>query len=133
MFEKVFKNYFEIIADAVPLYKLIDDKYFEILEESKEVLGWPTSKAVIQEWINAVQTFAEPSISEADFNTLQDIVKTKSSSKGKHLFMPMRVAVIGKPHGTELKILVPLMTKESLVKRAQKVLGIRKINCLQER
>jgi nondiscriminating glutamyl-tRNA synthetase len=118
----VFKNYLEIVSDAVPFYKLIDDKYFEILPESSEVLAWPTSRAVIQEWQEAVKAFPESAISEADFMKLQDIVKEKSQTKGKNLFQPMRVAVIGKPHGTELKILVPLMKKESLIKRAQKVL-----------
>ncbi|MBL7546072.1 MAG: glutamate--tRNA ligase [Bdellovibrionaceae bacterium] len=118
----VFKNYLEIVADAVPLYKALDDKYFEILPEAKEALGWPTSKTVVQEWKNAVEAFPEATISEADFMKLQDTVKDRSQTKGKNLFMPMRVAVIGKPHGTELKILVPLMKKESLIKRAQKVL-----------
>ena len=42
--------------------------------------------------------------------------------KGKNLFMPIRVAVIGKPQGTELKILVPLMKKSSLIERADKAL-----------
>lgn len=121
---EVFKNYLEVVSDAVPLYKLLDDKYFEILDESKEALSWPTSKAVVQEWKNAVEAFPEATITEADFNALQDTVKNKSATKGKNLFMPMRVAVIGKPHGTELKILVPLMSKASLIQRAQKVLAV---------
>ena len=104
------------------MYKLLDDKYFEILEESKEILGWPTSKTVIQEWIIAVAGISTVMMTEAEFNTLQDVVKTKSQTKGKNLFQPLRVAVIGKPHGTELKILVPLMTKDSLIKRAKQVL-----------
>lgn len=121
---EVFKNYLETVADAVPLYKLLDDTYFEILDESRDVLSWPTSKTVIQEWKKAVEMFPEATITENDFNTLQDIVKTKSGTKGKNLFQPLRVAVIGKPHGTELKILVPLMTKSSLIQRAQKVLAV---------
>lgn len=119
---EVFKNYLEVVSDAVPFYKLLDDKYFEILPEAAEALNWPTSRAVVQEWQNAVKAFKASVITEDDFNKLQDEVKIKSGAKGKNLFMPMRVAVIGKPHGTELKILVPLMSKDSLVKRAQKVL-----------
>ena len=37
--------------------------------------------------------------------------------------MPMRVAVIGKPHGTELKLLTPLIPVKSLIARADKVLA----------
>jgi nondiscriminating glutamyl-tRNA synthetase len=42
--------------------------------------------------------------------------------KGKNLFQPIRVAVIGKPHGTELKMLVPLLNKRTLIARAQAAL-----------
>jgi nondiscriminating glutamyl-tRNA synthetase len=38
------------------------------------------------------------------------------------LFMPIRVAVIGQPHGTELKTLVPLLNKSSLIKRVESCL-----------
>jgi nondiscriminating glutamyl-tRNA synthetase len=43
--------------------------------------------------------------------------------KGKQLFQPIRVAVIGKPQGTELKMLVPLLHKRTLLQRADEVLG----------
>ncbi|MES2963402.1 MAG: glutamate--tRNA ligase, partial [Bdellovibrionota bacterium] len=46
-------------------------------------------------------------------------VKTEAGVKGKQLFMPIRVAVIGQPHGAELKILVPLLPKSSLLKRVE--------------
>ena len=35
----------------------------------------------------------------------------------------IRVAVIGKPQGTELKMLVPLLHKRTLLQRADEVLG----------
>ena len=56
---------------------------------------------------------------------VEDRKKNKESAgvKGKHLFMPIRVAVIGKPHGAELKMLVPLMAKSELLARADKVLA----------
>ena len=36
--------------------------------------------------------------------------------------MPIRVAVIGQPHGAELKILVPLLHKKSLLSRVDQCL-----------
>ncbi|MNT96133.1 Glutamate--tRNA ligase [compost metagenome] len=62
-------------------------------------------------------------MSEDEFLKIQDEVKAKTGAKGKNLFMPIRVAVIGKPHGTELKILVPLIKKSSLVHRADLALA----------
>lgn len=37
--------------------------------------------------------------------------------------MPIRVAVVGKPHGAELKILVPLLEKKTLLERADTILA----------
>jgi len=62
-------------------------------------------------------------ITEPEFVEIQNKVKEKSGQKGKFLFMPMRVAVIGKPHGTELKLLVPLLSKDALINRAKKCLA----------
>ncbi|MBY0386008.1 glutamate--tRNA ligase, partial [bacterium] len=49
----------------------------------------------------------------------QNAIKESCAVKGKNLFMPIRVAVIGQPHGAELKILVPLLHKKSLLKRVE--------------
>lgn len=120
---KVFKPYLETLADSVELYRSLDDKYFQVLPEAKEVYEWPSSKLVVQTWKDVLTAFPKDHFTEDDFMKLQDEVKVKAAAKGKFLFMPMRVAVIGKPHGTELKILVPLMNKKSLIARADKMLG----------
>lgn len=120
---KVFKPYLETLADSVELYRLLDDKYFQVLPEAKEIYEWPSSKLVVQTWKDVLTAFPKENFTEDDFMKLQDEVKVKAAVKGKFLFMPMRVAVIGKPHGTELKILVPLMNKKSLIARADKMLA----------
>lgn len=119
---KVFKPYLETLVDSVEFYKLLDDKYFQVLPEAKEIYEWPSSKQVVQTWKEVLAAFPKDHFTEEDFLKMQEEVKVKAAVKGKFLFMPMRVAVIGKPHGTELKILVPLMTKKSLVDRADKML-----------
>ena len=53
----------------------------------------------------------------------QEAVKVAAGVKGKNLFMPIRVAVVGQPHGSELKMVVPLLAKSSLLKRADQALG----------
>lgn len=119
---KVFKPYMEVLKDAEELFKPICDKHFSISDEASEALGWETSKTVLQAWLEQLEARTSDYMTEAEFNTLQDGVKNKAGVKGKTLFMPLRVAVIGKPHGTELKILVPLLSRSSLIRRAQLVL-----------
>lgn len=115
----VFKSSMETLQDAVELYRPLSDRSYVIHPESAETLAWEPTRAVLQAWHDLL--VAEPTeyMTEQRFLQLQDMVKEKAGAKGKNLFMPIRVAVIGKPHGTELKILVPLMKKSSLIKRAE--------------
>ncbi len=117
----VFKTSMETLLDAVALYQMLDDEGFKIQEEAKEVFTWESTPAVLAEWTKQVMAHAGDDFTEADFNKIQDAVKTNCNVKGKFLFMPLRVAVIGKAHGAELKQLVPCMKKGSLLFRAEKV------------
>lgn len=112
-----FKTAMQTLADAPKLFEALDDSKFSLKPEADEVKGWPESKKVWEAWKAELQNHAAPVVSEAEFTAMQDRVKVAAAVKGKTLFMPIRVAVIGQPHGTELKILVPLMSRESLMKR----------------
>ncbi len=61
-------------------------------------------------------------MTKEEFISIQDQIKQQASVKGKQLFMPIRVAVIGQPHGTDLQSLVPLISGKSLLERVQKVI-----------
>ena len=119
----LFKNYMETLVDAIELYRPLNDKSYVILPEADETLAWESSKAVLQTWKELVAAYPSDYMSEEDFLRIQDEVKAKTGAKGKNLFMPIRVAVIGKPHGAELKILVPLMKKASLIARVDQTLA----------
>lgn len=119
---KAFKTSMEILKDGVELFKLISDKHFLISEEAQEALSWETSRKVLQVWVQRLEAMTKDYMTEEEFVALQETVKTETGTKGKNLFMPLRVAVIGKPHGTELKILVPLLKVNSLIQRAKVVL-----------
>lgn len=119
----VFKTSMETFADAVPLFSPLCDKHFQLFPEADEVFTWEPTKAVLTAWLTALQGETSDYMTEERFNALQEMVKTSTNVKGKNLFQPIRVAVIGRPHGTELKILVPLMKRSSLIKRAQDTLA----------
>lgn len=120
---ETFKPKLEILADAVGLYQSLDDSKFEISDESNEALGWEPTKNVLTVWKTQIENHAADTFSEADFVAIENAVKAGANVKGKNLFMPIRVAVIGKPHGTEVKLLVPLMSKQSLLARVDKTLS----------
>ncbi len=115
----VFRSAMETLAESVELYRPLCDKSFVIQPEGEDTLKWEQAKPVLQAWKDLVEQEPNEFMTEERFLQIQDLVKEKSGCKGKFLFMPMRVAVIGKPHGTELKILVPLLKKTSLIERAK--------------
>lgn len=117
-----FKTYMETFSDSVALYSSLDDSLFAIQPEADEAFGWETTQRVIGKWHDLVKAHPTNHFTEEEFLKIQDEVKVATGAKGKNLFMAIRVAVIGKPHGTELKLLVPLMTKASLLHRAEIVL-----------
>jgi nondiscriminating glutamyl-tRNA synthetase len=118
----VFKPAMETLAEAVNLYRPLSDKSYAIQSEADETLKWEPTKAVLLSWRDLLIAHGPSSMSESEFLQIQDKVKEQTGAKGKNLFMPIRVAVIGKPHGTELKILVPLIKTSSLVHRAEECL-----------
>jgi nondiscriminating glutamyl-tRNA synthetase len=120
---QVFKPAMETLADSVPLFKLLIDSEFKVEGESSEVLGWEPSKAVIKQWIESLKNCGHQKLTGELFVKIQDEVKSKTGAKGKNLFQPLRVAVIGKPHGPDLKLLAPLIPVSSLVARAEETLG----------
>lgn len=115
----LFKSRMTTLADAVALFQPLSDSAYAVGEEAKEVLSWPETPKVWEAWETALAAHGADYLTEADFGALQDQVKVAAGVKGKHLFMPIRVAVIGKPSGAELKELVPLLPKSSLIKRVQ--------------
>lgn len=118
-----FKTSMEVLSDAVELYRPLNDGSFQISPDANEALGWESTRPVLTAWKQLLQASGKDYLTEAEFLKIQDQVKEQSGAKGKNLFFPIRVAVIGKPQGTELKILVPLIKTSSLVARADQVLA----------
>ncbi|MBK9294480.1 MAG: glutamate--tRNA ligase [Oligoflexia bacterium] len=113
------KPSFETLVEGAEAFKVFSEE-MKFADEAEEVFKWPTTKSVFEAWYNALSlpkwgTY----LLEEEFLEIQKKIQTESKVKGKELFQALRVAVIGKPHGTELKLLVPLMKLENLKHRAK--------------
>ena len=119
----VLKTSMQTLKDAVELFRPLSEGPVPLSPESAEILSWPSTRAVVEAWRIGIENSGVEYLSEAQFLKLQDSIKDQLGVKGKHLFQPIRVAVIGTPQGTELKMLVPLMHKRTLLARATEVLN----------
>ncbi|RME16924.1 MAG: glutamate--tRNA ligase, partial [Bdellovibrio sp.] len=119
----VLKTSMETLTDAPALFRPFAKGAFALEDSSKAVLSWESSRSVIKEWHQQLESFSQDFLTEEDFLTIQNHIKKECQVKGKFLFMPIRVAVLGKPHGAELKEVVPLIEVSELKKRARQILG----------
>lgn len=119
---EAFKSSMETLVDGAEVLKPLSETPLVIDEQALDVLTWEKTKDVI----GVLQKEVEKSTQTYLSNEVLDQVMAKSKSelnvKGKFLFMPLRVALIGKAHGTEIKDLFPLLRKEVLLSRIAEVL-----------
>jgi nondiscriminating glutamyl-tRNA synthetase len=91
------------------------DKYFKLDEKAEEVTSWEEFPAVLDALRVVIEGQSE--ITADNLGDIQNQVKEKSGAKGKKLFMPIRVITTGRTAGPELKISLPIIGKESVLKR----------------
>ena len=117
-----FQEKMDTLQDGVPFFKSLDENFFHITPQGHEVLSWETTPSVLEVWKQGVQDTKGTFMSPDEFSKIQRQIKEKTGAKGKFLFMPIRTAVIGTPQGGDLSLLVPLISKHSLLKRLSVVL-----------
>ena len=92
-------------------------------EKSREILA--------QEQVDSVMDLFKTKITHAEvlnYNTVEEILKSLTKELGlggKKVFMPLRVALTGNTSGSELYSLIPILGKERVIKRVDKMLGKR--------
>ena len=78
-------------------------------EENRALFADPSAADVVAALVEDLREHGGP----ADADGLQSMItrlKEKTGQKGKKLFMPVRVALTGSPHGPELQRAIPLLT-----------------------
>ncbi len=90
--------------------------------DAKVVLNEPSSAPVIEAMVAELKSASGPLLIE-EVDALPKKVSAKSGVKGKSLYMPLRAAVTGKVHGPELKLILPILGRESVLKRIEALLS----------
>ncbi|MEA3560252.1 MAG: glutamate--tRNA ligase family protein, partial [Candidatus Omnitrophota bacterium] len=62
-------------------------------------------------------------LTEENFKYFITTLRERTKSKGKDLYLPLRIALTGKLHGPELNLVLPVLGKEKCVKRIKKTLN----------
>ena len=116
------RSNFKNLKQAAQLIKVFFDENFTVQKEEVEtVFQWPKSKIVIEQWLAFLQSFPKKHLNWENFKAFQKSIQEKEQIKGKEFFMPLRCALMGRPEGMEIKLLISLLEKDQLIQRAVKL------------
>ncbi len=121
---ETFKSSMETLKDAVELFRPICPDHFKLEDSASEVMAWETTAKVLEYWKSEVSNYPHDYLSAEDFKALTKKIQKDCEVKGKPLFMPLRVALIGAPQGVELAKLIPLLSRQEILRRVSVVLGV---------
>ncbi|MBL7068404.1 MAG: glutamate--tRNA ligase [Candidatus Omnitrophica bacterium] len=107
------------IKDHVDVF--FKDKFAIKDKEAQDILKSAASKNVLKAFLERVE--GSNAIDEDLFNNLVKDIQTKTGVKGRLLYQPIRIAITGRIHGPELKLIIPIIGKESCVRRVKRALN----------
>ncbi len=119
-FAAYLKNYLETLNDIPELLEIFNTEGFSVTPEARTFLDTHPCKPVIAAWISAL---SDPSVGDfltvEKFTAIQELIKNQTGVKGKPLFLSLRIAILGKTEGADLKMIIGLFSVQSLLRRAQ--------------
>ena len=93
------------------------NKFAEVADLAKIVTG-PVTPVIEDAAFAAAALEVLPDVIDAGaWSAWTAAVKEKTGAKGKALFMPLRLALTGQPHGPDMAALAPLIGREAIVER----------------
>ena len=105
-------SYGEEIVDEISIF--FEDNN-EINEEAKDILKEEASINTVKSFKKQIEELEE--FTEENIVNIINKVKEETGSKGKSLFMPIRIVSSGLMHGPELSATIYLLGKEKVLKR----------------
>jgi glutamyl-tRNA synthetase len=105
-----------LMSDFPKVAELFLEATPELEMDARNVLIEPASKQVVDMLISELKA-GSGDLSVSDVDALPKKIASVTGVKGKALFMPLRAAVTGRTHGPELKQLLPLLGRETVLKR----------------
>ena len=112
--------YLDRLSQAPPYISEFFNNTISIEDDTaREIATSGNASVVMQTFFKQIKENSP--LSGEDFKKLMDNTGSVTGEKGKNLFMPIRVLTTGKAHGLELPILFPLLGKEKLLLRMNRI------------
>jgi len=136
-----FKDNLKVLGDFSTYMKdFFEEKIMEYSREAEEILKLESSKTVLENFLEVLESEWKSFDNNPDMNFNEDQGKKLINKigeqlknlniKGKYLYMPIRVSVTGKTHGPELPKVISLLGLKNCIQRVSQTLEYIKNNKL---
>jgi len=114
------KPSFSTLKEGGQLFSLFYKDGFNIEPSSQEIKKWDSTRSVLEKWKEELEKREFEYLTEEEFKEIQKEIQ--KIAQGRFLFMPLRVAIIGRLHGFEMSKAVCLLDRRTLLQRVQETL-----------
>lgn len=113
---EVLRGEVQLLSDLPRAAELFLDSTPALEAEAKGFLENPASRPVVDALVAELSSSAQDLLAP-EVEALMKKIAASTGVKGKLLFMPVRAVITGKTHGPELKQILPLLGRESVLRR----------------
>lgn len=121
--EKLVLQILPVFQDNIERFDQLPDRLSilneELHYESKDMIVSEEGREICKAGLEVLS-----GMKDADYEVFINTLKPKVKAKGKHLFMPIRIALTGKAHGPEMKRIFPVFGLEKVQKRFESALKL---------
>ncbi|MCD4784832.1 MAG: glutamate--tRNA ligase [Candidatus Eremiobacteraeota bacterium] len=116
------KSRLVLLSDIKEEASIFFDDNLELDEGAKESLEWDTTPAVFKAFLEVLDEY--DAITSENSREFVKKIQKKSMTKGKKLYMPLRVGITGKGHGPEMVAVLTILSIEQMKKRLKSIIEI---------
>ncbi len=89
-------------------------------DDAKDFVVSESSQTVLKSFLQKVK---DNDLSSDNFNPLLKEIQKETKIKGKNLFMPVRIALTGKMHGSDMSLIAPVLGNSECIKRLEEAIS----------
>ena len=110
------RSQFKTLKQALDLILFLFKDQIEVASSAQPILKDSKAQSLIKNWLLFLQGLDKEFLDREDLKAFQ---KSQAPIKGKDLFQPLRVALMGKTEGLEIKVLIQLLSRKQMIARAK--------------
>ncbi len=120
----LFRDNVEVLTDFAPRVGMI--AAFEAGEEAQKLFAEEASQQVMRAFRDELAGLdgAKLPLTTEIIDEILPRVQEATGAKGRKLFMPLRAAMIGSPHGPDIRVVGPMLGRDEVVRRLDAALGV---------